>query len=83
MPVEKQQRAQRLILGRSADVLPYGQMRQKPVDLHLAYSGRVAFSMKENEPFDPGQVGLFRSATVVSRSEDVSHSQKELLLMRK
>ena len=39
--------------------------------------------MKENEPFDPGQVGLFRSATVVSRSQGVPHAQKEFLLMRR
>ncbi len=81
--VQKQNGAEGLCLGRGPVFLGDVQMRQEAIDFGLTHFSRMAFSLKEDKPSDPGRAGLFRSAIVVSGSQGVSHVQQEFLLMRR
>jgi hypothetical protein len=64
--VQEQQRRKRLILRAGGDLPVKREVVQKGGDLCLSKLGRVAFSSKANEPFDPMNVRLFRAATVIA-----------------
>ena len=53
LAIEKQQRGERLILRRAADMEVDREARQEAVDLLLAEFGGVPLAMKDNEPLDP------------------------------
>ena len=58
MLIEEKQRAERLILGRSGDILFDREMREEGADVLLAHFVRVAFAMKENVTANPIDVRL-------------------------
>src|SRR6185369_6020585 len=56
--VEKEDRAEGLGLGRSADPTGHGQMGEEGVDLRLPHVPGVALSMKKDVATNPVDVGL-------------------------
>ena len=55
----------RLVLGGGGNSAPHGEVAEKALYLRLSHLVGVAFSVKENKPPDPGDVGLFCSITQV------------------
>ena len=45
-------------------------MSEEGLDLWLAHMGGVAFSMKEDESFDPCEVALFGAVSIVLSAQD-------------
>ena len=76
--VQKQHRAQRLVLRRRADFLVNGEPREKRHKLRCTHGGRVLLSMKEDVPSNPGDVGLFGTPTVVPQTNRGAHAVEEL-----
>jgi len=66
--VQEQQRRERLILCRAADMFFRRKMSQICIDLRLAHLGRVAFVMEQDEALDPMDVRFFRPFAVMSRT---------------
>jgi len=67
--IEKQQRRERLVLGRRTHFGFGRQIRKVGADLRLAHSLGMAFVVKQDEPANPASVGLLRSRAVVSRAK--------------
>lgn len=63
--VKKEQRRQRLVLGRGGDMVLHRQTRQEDADFPFAHLFRMAFCMEEDEAANPIDVGLLRSEAVV------------------
>lgn len=60
--IEEEQCAQRLILGRRADLPAVGKIGQEGGDVLATEFGGVAFAVVEDEPARPMRVGIFGSA---------------------
>jgi hypothetical protein len=71
--VQEQQGAERLVLGRGADVPLHRQVRQESVDLRRPHLLRVALAVEEDEPPDPADVGLLRPPTVMAHPRRLPH----------
>jgi hypothetical protein len=67
--VQEQQPGQGLILCRRGDAAIHRQHGQEGADLGLTQVVGMAFAVEENEPPDPGDVGLFRSWAHVPRPD--------------
>jgi hypothetical protein len=76
--VQKQHRAQRLILRRRADLFVDGEPREKRDKLGRAHRRRVLLLMKEDVPPNPVDVRLLGPATVVPQTYSSSHAIEEL-----
>src|SRR5947209_81906 len=59
--VEKQQCAQRLVLGGGSNSSVPGKMGQELADFVLRHFLRMALSVKQNKPLDPVDIGLLGS----------------------
>ena len=68
--VKEEERAERLILGRSSDAFVDCQVREKRADFGLSHFIRMAFTVKEDELFDPAPVRLFGSEAIVFETND-------------
>ena len=77
--IEKEQRAQGLILRGRRDMPVHGQVGQKRFDVHPPHLGRMAFLMKQNKPLCPIDVGMFRPDSVMLCAQDVAHLIEQLL----
>jgi hypothetical protein len=77
--IEKEQRAQGLILCGRRDMTINGQVGQKRFDFHLSHLGGMAFLMKQNKPLGPIDIGIFRPDGVMLRAQDVPHLIEQLL----
>ena len=66
IPVEKEDRGQRLVLGRGADVALDRERGEKLRDLWRAHLRRMPLVMKENEAPDPADVCFIGAGTIVS-----------------
>ncbi len=75
--IEKEQSAESLILGGSADVLLDGQMREKRVDLRLGHLRRVTHVMEVDESLDPMTIGLLGPLAVMARAERLAQTVEE------
>jgi hypothetical protein len=62
MTIWKKHRAKCLILRRSTHLLLHRKMREKMITLRLSHLHWMPLLMKEDEPLDPMDVGLFGSA---------------------
>jgi hypothetical protein len=80
--IEEQQRRKRLGLGRGADRLPDGQLRQEGIDLRLGHLGGVADLVERDEPFHPVAVGLFGAGAAVAGPQGLAQAVEELGLPR-
>jgi hypothetical protein len=58
LPIEEEQRAERLVLGGSRHVLVHGEVGEESLDLGAAHLPGVALVVKEDVAFDPEEVGL-------------------------
>src|SRR5262245_16668296 len=76
--VQKQHRAQRLILRRRADLFVDGEPREKRDKLGCAHCRRVLFLMKENVSPNPVDVRLLGPAAVVPQAHSGAHAVEEL-----
>ena len=61
---------QRLVLRGRADVSIHSKSGEKLFNFFLAHFCRMALVMKENEAFDPVDVGLLGLVTIMSETED-------------
>jgi hypothetical protein len=69
MAVEEKQRAERLVLRRSADFLLHRQMGQVGVDLGFGHLRRVAKVVEIDKPLDPMAIGLLGPSTVMAGAQ--------------
>src|SRR2546425_8227382 len=76
-PVEEEQGAQRLVLGRRRDVSVDGQRAQESRQLRRAHLGRVTLAMKQDVASGPRDVGLFRPSAVVTGTHGVADPVEE------
>ena len=74
MSIEKEKGAKGLVLSGRGDVSLYRQVRQEVTRLSLPHFRRVALIVKEEEFFDPSDVGFFSPDAVVSDADQVSDS---------
>lgn len=70
-PIQKQKRAERLVLSRGRDAAVAGQMGKKLGDLGLRHFLGMPLPMIKNEPTDPIAVGPFRSEAEMFSPDDV------------
>jgi hypothetical protein len=77
--IEKQQRAQGLILRGRRDMTVHGQVGQKRFDFPPPHLCGMAFLMKQNTPLGPIDIGMFRPDSVMLRAQDVAHLIEQLL----
>lgn len=78
MTIQEQKRGERLVLRRGADFLFHGKMREESIDLRLGHFVRMPYFMKEDEPFHPVAIGLFRTAAVMACAERLAKSIEQL-----
>jgi hypothetical protein len=76
-PVEEENRRQRLVLGRGADVTVYGQVREEGFDLARAEFLRMACAVEADEAADPVHVGLLGTQRVVACAYGVTNPIEE------
>jgi hypothetical protein len=73
LAVEEEEGAEGLVLGGGGDVVIDGEVGEEGLDLGGAHIGGVFFAVKEDEAYDPVDVGLFGAEGVVFEAEFVSH----------
>jgi hypothetical protein len=73
----KPERRKRLGLGRGADRLPDGQVRQEGIDLRLGHLGGVADIVENNEPLHSAAVGVFGAGAAVAGSQGLAQAVEE------
>ena len=71
--VEEEQRAERLRLGRGADVLVHGEVSEEGVDLPFAHLRRVPEGMEADVAPRPAAVRLLGAAAVVAGAQGELH----------
>ena len=77
VPVEEQQRTERLVLGRRAHPAILGQVREEAGHLLGSERRRVTLVVKQNVPPDPEDVGLLGAAAHVPQSHRGPHPVEE------
>src|SRR5213593_504173 len=77
LAIEKEQCAQRLILGRARNVTVNRQKREEARDLRPAELGGMALAVKENVAADPRDVRLLRAAAEVTGAEGVADAVEQ------
>jgi len=76
--VEEEKRAQGLRLGGSGHPPARGEIRDEGVDLGFAHFVGMPFTVENDEPPNPADVGLFGTDAVVARAERGTHAVEEL-----
>ena len=76
--VEKQERTEGLVLGRSGHVLLHSQVGEKGFDFGAAHFVGMALVMEQDEAGDPPDVGLFGADGVVLETDGVTDTSTEL-----
>jgi hypothetical protein len=64
-PIQKQQRGQRLVLGRGAHLQIHRQMAEESIHLSTAHRPRMAHGMKAQKSPEPLLIGLDGAAGIV------------------
>ena len=70
--IEKEEGAKCDGLSRCSDTAIHGEMRNELANLILTHIARVAFVMKEDEYFDPGNVGLLSPQAKMADATDTA-----------
>jgi hypothetical protein len=73
MPIQKQDRRQRLVLGRCGDIAPHGKMGQKHRHLGLAHLRRMPLALEQDKPLDPIDVALLGAQAVMPAAQYLAH----------
>jgi hypothetical protein len=76
--VEAQQRAQRLVLCRRADMPRDGQVRQEGADLRFPHLQGMPLVVEEDEPPDPAEIRFLCAQTIAPHSKRLAHLVQEL-----
>jgi hypothetical protein len=76
--VQKQDRGERLVLGRCCDAAFDRQVRKELRDLRGRHVRRVSFAVEQNEAPNPLEIGSFCSEAVVLSSDTVAHTIEQL-----
>src|SRR6185295_19680877 len=79
VPIQKQDRALCLILGRSADLSVHRQMSQKRLDLCASHRGGMTLVMKKNKAFNPIRISRLSANAVMLRADFVAHLIEQFL----
>ena len=82
VPVEEEEGAQCLVLGRGRHVLADREVREKGVDLGLAHFVRMPLAVEQDEALHPGHVSLLCSEAVVARSDRDPDTFEKARLLR-
>jgi hypothetical protein len=69
--VKEQKGCEGLVLGRGGDVPIDREVREEGSNFRFTHLNRMAFVMKEDEPFHPSEVGLFGSDGVMAKADGV------------
>ena len=77
LPVQEQQRRERLVLGGGRDVTFDGEVGQERVDLDVAHFPRMSPAVEEDEAPDPADVGILGARRVVPRSQRRAHEVEQ------
>jgi hypothetical protein len=70
--VQEEEGMERLVLCRSASVSVHGKGCEKLFDFYFTHLTRVLLVMKEDEAFDPVDVGLLGLVTIVPKAKHVT-----------
>jgi len=76
--VEKEQRAEGLVLGGGGDIFFHGQVSEKGFHFGGAHLGRVAYIVEVDVAFDPIDVGFFGADGVVFEADGVADTFDKL-----
>jgi hypothetical protein len=71
--VKKKERAQGLVLGGRGDVATDGKVGQESADLDFPHRFRMSFAVKQDETFDPVDVGSFGPDAIMPEPEMLPH----------
>jgi hypothetical protein len=74
LPIQEQQRAERLVLRRRADLPFHGEVGEIPTDLVTTHLRRMPLAVKDNEPPNPRGIGLFGPAAIVTKTHRLAYS---------
>jgi len=80
--IEEQERAQGLVLGGGGDASLDGEGAQEPRDLGRAQLDGMALAVEEDEPADPGNVGLLGPAAVMTGAQGLANAVEQTGLGR-
>jgi hypothetical protein len=75
--VQKQERVQRLILSRGADLLNHSKIGQKRRNLGLPHVRRMPSPMKQHEPANPIDIRFLGPPAVTTRPQPTAHTFDE------
>lgn len=78
VPVQEEQRGQRLVLRRRRHPRAHGERGQESLDLGFPQLRRMAATVEDDEAPDPAHVGLLRARAVMSRAKRGPHPIEEL-----
>jgi len=76
--IQKEQRAQRLVLCRGSYMFVRRKVSKKSPDFFFSHRVGMAFAVEENEASYPVDVGLLRANAVVLYAQMLPHSVEEL-----
>lgn len=79
LAVEEEDGAEGLVLGGGGDAPFDGEVGEEGFDLRRAHFAGVAFVVEEDEPFDPGDVGLFGADGIVFAADRISDLVEKFL----
>jgi hypothetical protein len=80
VPIQEQERAERLVLCRRADLLNHREVREIPTDLVAAHLRRMSLAVENNKPSNPRGVGFFCPAAVVTKPNGLANTIEQLRL---
>ena len=72
IPVEEENGAEGLRLSRRGDIFFDGERGEEVRDFRFSHIGGMTFVVEEDELFDPVNVSLFSSDTVMFEADDVT-----------
>jgi hypothetical protein len=78
LPIQEQQRAERLALGRRANLPFHREVRKIPTDLVTTHLRRMLLAVKDNEPPNPCGVGFFGPAAIVTKADRLAETIEQL-----
>jgi hypothetical protein len=76
--VEKQKRAQCLILGRGGNIAIAHQMSEKGGHFRFAHLFRVSQMMEANKTLDPVAIGTLRPQAIMLQSQNITNLVQQL-----
>ena len=82
LAVEKEERAEGLVLRRCRDLPIDGQRRQKVRELRRSHLGRMALAVEEDVAADPGDIRLLGATAIVPDADGLADAVEQARLGR-